>query len=115
MTSLSSSVGFHLDISILRTRDNKRIIATSEKGISFLAISEILREIGFNKSPKSLIPTKLINSLALFNRDMKSTSSMIKRGCYGADISETISIFDWDPIPFKTTLEDMTTSLKKIL
>ena len=95
--------------------DHKRIIATSQKGIPFLEISEILRELGFNKSPKSLVPTPVINSLAMFNRDMKSTSSMIKRGRYGADISETISIFDWDPIPFKKTLEDMTSSLKTIL
>tara|TARA_B100000965_G_scaffold338890_2_gene306293 strand:- start:814 stop:1830 length:1017 start_codon:yes stop_codon:yes gene_type:complete len=95
--------------------DNKRIIATSEEGISFLEISEILRELGFNKAPRSLIPNQVINSLALFNRDMKSTSSMVKRGRYGADISETISIFDWEPIPLKKTLEDMTTSLKKIV
>jgi len=40
---------------------------------------------------------------------------MINRGCYGADISETISIFDWVPIPFNKTLEDMTISLKKII
>ena len=98
-----------------RLSDQKRIIATSNKGIPFLEISQILRELGFNKSPNSLVPSKLINSLAMFNRDMKSTSSMIKRGCYGADISETISIFNWVPIPFEKTLEDMTISLKKIL
>ena len=95
--------------------DNKRIIATSQKSISFLEISKILRDIGFDKSPKSLVPTKVINSLAMFNRDMKSTSNMIKRGKYGADISETISIFDWEPTPLKKTLEDMTISLNKIL
>ena len=94
--------------------DNKRIIATSQKGIRFLEISKILRELGFNKSPKVLVPTQLINFLAMFNRDMKSTSSMIKRGRYGADISETSSIFDWKPIPLKKTLEDMTLSLKHL-
>ena len=78
-------------------------------------MGERRRELGFNKSPKSLVPNQVINSLALFNRDMKSTASMIKRGCYGADISETISIFDWNPIPLKKTLEDMTKSLTKIL
>ena len=95
--------------------DQKRIIASSDKGIPFLEISQILRELGFNKSPKNMVPTQVINSLAMFNRDMKSTSSMIKRGRYGADISETISIFDWEPTPFKKTLEDMTSSLKTIL
>ena len=105
----------HVQSLINNKSDQKRIIATSEKSISFLEISKILRELGNNKSPKRLVPTKLINSLAMFNRDMKSTSSMIKRGCYGVDISETISIFDWMPIPLKKTLEDMTISLKKIL
>ena len=42
---------------------------------------------------------------------MKSTASMIKRGCYGADISETVSLYGWEPIPFEKTLEDMTDSL----
>ena len=95
--------------------DHKRIIATSQKGIPFLEISEILRELGFNKSPKNLVPTQLIKFLAIFNRDMKSTYSMIKRGRYGADISETISIFDWEPTRLEKTLEDMTFSLKNYL
>ena len=94
--------------------DHKRIIATSSKGISFLEISNILRDLGFYKSPKYLIPNLVINSLAIVNKNMKNTASMIKRGCYGADISETISLYDWEPIPFEKTLEDMTNSLKNI-
>jgi len=105
----------HVQSLINHQTDQKRIIATSNKGIPFLEISQILRELGFNKSPNSLVPTQLINSLAMFNRDMKNTSSMIKRGYYEADISETISLFNWNPIPFKKTLEDMTISLKKFL
>ena len=94
--------------------DHKRIIVTSQEGIPFLEISKILRELGFKKSPKNSIPNQVINSLAIFNKDMKRTASMIKRGCYGADISETISLYDWEPIPFEKTLEDMTNSLKII-
>ena len=94
--------------------DHKRIIATSQKGISFLEISKILRELGFKRSPKNLIPTRVINTLAKFNKEMKSTASMIERGCYGADISETIALYDWDPIPFDKTLKDMTNSLKNL-
>ncbi len=94
--------------------DYKRIISTSQRGISFLEISKILRELGFKKSPKNLIPTQVINSLAIFNKDMKNTASMIKRGCYGANVAETISLYDWEPIPFEKTLEDMTNSLKNM-
>ena len=95
--------------------NHKRIIATSQKSIRFLEISEILRELGFNKSPKSVVPTQLINTLGIFSRNMRSTSTMIKRGRYEADISETISIFDWEPTPFKKTLEDMTISIMTII
>ena len=92
--------------------DNKRIIATSSNSIAFLEISKILREFGFDKAPKNLIPNKVINSLAPFNKEMKSTALMIKRGSYKVDISETESLFNWHPIPLRKTLEDMTNSLK---
>ncbi len=94
--------------------DNKRIIATSQKGISFLEISKILRSFGFEKSPKNLIPNQVINSLAPFNKEMRSTASMIKRGCYDTDISITRSIFDWQQIHLDETLKDMTKSLQMI-
>ena len=78
---------------------HKRIIAASKKGISYLEISNNLRELGFNRPQKGLIPTLVIKILGIFNKDMKSKSTMINRGCYGADKSETISNFDWQPIP----------------
>ena len=92
--------------------DNKRIIATSQNGIAFLEISKLLRDLGFKDSPINLIPNKVINSLAPFNKEMRSTSFMIKRGCYSVDISETKSLFNWEPINLKKTLEDMVNSIK---
>ena len=92
--------------------DNKRIIATSSNSIAFLEISKILREFGFDKAPTNLIPNKVINSLAPFNKEMKSTAVMINRGSYKVDISETELLFNWKPIPLRKTLEDMTNSLK---
>ena len=104
----------HVQSLKIQESDNKRIIATSQKGISFLEISSILRELGFKKSPNKLIPTQVIKALAMFNKDMKNTASMIKRGCYGADISETISLYNWQPIPYQKALKDMTNSLREM-
>ena len=98
-----------------RGSDNKRIIATSASSVAFLEISKILREFGFDKAPTNLIPNKVINSLAPFNKEMKSTAFMIKRGSYEVDISETELLFKWNPIPLRKTLEDMTDSLKQII
>ena len=105
----------HVDSLINQKSDNKRILATSENGIPFLDISKILRNLGFEKSPQNIIPNQVINSLAAFNKDMRITSSMIKRGFYKVDLSETISIYDWQPIPLEETLSDMTKSIQKIL
>ena len=38
----------------------------------------------------------------------------VNRGSYGADITETISIFNWEPISLEKTLIDMSNSLKQI-
>tara|TARA_Y100000589_G_C27184009_1_gene641952 strand:- start:1900 stop:2916 length:1017 start_codon:yes stop_codon:yes gene_type:complete len=94
--------------------DNKRIIATSQSSFAFAEISKILRDLGFDKSPKNLIPNQVINSLAPFKKEMRSTAFMIQRGSYETDISETISIYDWNPIPLQKTLEDMLASLERI-
>ena len=94
--------------------NNKRIIATSTKGINIMEISQILRENGYHKSPKKFIPTKIINSLAPFNKEMKSMAAMVNRGSYGADLKDTCSIFNWSPITLEKTLIDMCNSIKKI-
>ena len=94
--------------------NNKRIIATSPQAISFIDISNILRSLGYEKSPKNLIPNQVINSLAPFNKEMRTTASLIKRGCYGTDITETEKIFNWTSIPLQKTLNDMTKSLKMV-
>ncbi len=105
----------HVDSLKNQNSDNKRILATSENGIPFLDISRILRNLGFKNSPKNIIPNQVINSLAAFNKEMRITSSMIKRGFYKVDLSETISIFNWQPVPLEETLNDMTKSIQKIL
>ena len=56
----------------------------------------------------------MINFLAPFNKEMKSMAVMVNRGSYGADITETISIFNWGPISLEKTLIDMSNSLKQI-
>tara|TARA_Y100001978_G_C23681099_1_gene429064 strand:- start:606 stop:1607 length:1002 start_codon:yes stop_codon:yes gene_type:complete len=91
--------------------DNKRIIATSKNGVPFLDVAKILIELGYSKCPTNLIPNQVINSLAPFNKGMRSTSVMVKRGCYGTDISETVSLFNWEPITLRKTLDDMVKSL----
>ena len=102
----------HVESLFNNESDFKRIIASSSKAISFLEISKILRELGYYKSTLKLVPDYLINFLAIFNKDMRTSASMIKRGYFTLDISETNSIYNWEPIPFYKTMLDMTKSLE---
>ena len=56
----------------------------------------------------------MINLLAPFNKEIKSMATMVNRESFGADITETTSIFKWGPIPLEKTLIDMGNSLKQI-
>jgi len=102
----------HVEALLKMESDNLRLIVTSEKSISFLEISRILKKIGFKKCPTKLIPSFLIRFLALFNNDMKITSMMIKKGSFSVDIAKTKTLFNWVPIPLEKTLLDMTKSFE---
>ncbi len=95
--------------------DSKRIIVTSPKSISFLSISRNLRDLGYEKAPLKLVPNSLIHFLSFFSKDMKTSSLMIKKGYFNVDISQTISIYDWEPINFNETMKEMSKSLKYLL
>lgn len=95
--------------------DFKRIITSSPKAISFLEISRILRKMGHSKSTLKLVPNQIINLLAIFNKDMRTSASMIKRGNFSLDLSQTTDIYNWKPRPLYETMSDMSDSLKKFL
>ena len=97
----------HVDVLFKKESDNKRLIVSSEKSISFLDISRNLKKIGFIKCPTKLIPSILIRFLAFFKKDMKITYMMIKKGYFEVDISKTKSIFNWNPITLENSLLDM--------
>tara|TARA_B100000575_G_C23077958_1_gene620966 strand:- start:439 stop:1449 length:1011 start_codon:yes stop_codon:yes gene_type:complete len=105
----------HVDSLTNDNSDHKRIIAASSKAIPFIEISKILRKLGYYKSTLKLVPDQLIKILSIFNKDMKTSFSMIKRGSYSLDLSETTLIYDWNPIPFDKTIKDMCLSLENLV
>ena len=105
----------HVDSLTNDNSDHKRIIAASSKAIPFIEIPKILRKLGYYKSTLKLVPDQLIKILSIFNKDMKTSVSMIKRGSYSLDISETTLIYDWNPIPFDKTIKDMCLSLENLV
>ena len=106
-----------LHVKALKSNESngKRIMTTSSDGHHMTRVAEILKDNGFNKVSTKIIPTIIIKFLALFSRDMKGILSNIKRGCYNTDISDTITMFNWEPISLETTIIDMGNSINEIL
>ncbi len=105
----------HVETLTNNKSDFKRIISSSSRAISFLEISKILRNIGHKKSTLKTVPNQIIELLAIFNKDMRTSASMIKRGNFSLDLSQTTEIYNWEPTPFYKTLLDMSTSLEEFL
>ena len=74
-----------------------------------------MRKIGHKKSTLKIVPDQIIKLLAIFNKDMKTSESMIKRGNFSLDLSLTNEIYNWQPTPFYKTMLDMSNSLKEFL
>ena len=72
-------------------------------------------ESNYNHSTIKIVPDQIIKLLAIFNKDMKTSESMIKRGNFSLDLSLTNEIYNWEPIPFYKTMLDMSNSLKLFL
>ncbi len=95
--------------------DFKRIITSSSEAISFFEISKILRKIGHKKTTLKKVPDQIIKLLAIFNKDMRTSKYMIKRGDFSLDLNQTSEIYNWEPTPFFKTMVDMSNSLKNFL
>jgi len=105
----------HVETLTNRKSDFKRVITSSSKVISLLEISKILRKIGHKESTLKTVPDQIIKFLAIFNKDMRTSASMVKRGKFSLDLSRTTEIYNWKPTPFYKTMLDMSNSLKIFL
>lgn len=94
--------------------NGKRCLTTSKDYLHMSKLSSILREGGYKKAPSKNIPNFIVKFLALFSSEMKGVARNLDRK-YKADISETISLFNWKPIEIKKTILDMAESVQNIL
>jgi len=96
--------------------NGKRFIVTSEKPIAIQEIAKILKLNGYSKVSTRMAPTFLLKFLANFNDEMKGMLPFIGN-TIEADINDTMTTFNWKPIPFEQTVlntaKSVETALKK--
>jgi dihydroflavonol-4-reductase len=88
--------------------NGKRFIVTSEKPHA------IQESNGYEKVSTRLAPTFLLKFIANFNDEMKGMLPFVGN-TIEADVTDTINIFNWKPIPFEKTVLDTAESLEKAI
>ena len=92
----------------------KRFIVSSESAHTFQALVQILKNGGYDKVSTKLAPNFFLKFMAKFNRDLKGMLPFIGN-TFTADISETMKVFNWKPIPFKKTILDTASAVKAVM
>jgi len=94
--------------------NGKRFIVTTEKPHAIQEIAQILKSNGYEKVSNKLAPTFLLKFMAKFNSEAKGMLPFIGNTVQ-ADISNTMSTFNWKPISFEKTVLDSAKSVKSII
>lgn len=94
--------------------NGKRFIVASEKAYSYEILTKTLKSNGYKKVSTKLAPNFVVKLLANFSSEMKGMLPYAGK-IYVADVSETISTFNWKPIAFEKTILDTAKSIKKVL
>jgi dihydroflavonol-4-reductase len=94
--------------------NGKRFIVASEKPHAIREIAEILRSNGYDKVSTKVAPSFLLKFMSAFNDEVKGMLPFIGN-TVEADISDTMRVFNWKPIPFERTVLDAARSVQKVL
>lgn len=112
-TDVRDLAKMHVKVLQINETINKRFPLMSEKPISFLEMSKILRKHGYS-STRIVIPNVVINFLSIFSKRFKQMSYLLSVKPK-IDISITKNHLGFKPIPIHISLLDMAKSIKLIL
>ena len=92
----------------------QRFIVATKAAHSFQEITKLLKLNGFTTVGTGVVPNFMVKLLANFNSEMKGMLPYVGKK-YEADVSKTMSVFNWKPIPFKKMVLDTAESVESIL
>jgi len=94
--------------------NGQRFVVATKNPHTFKEMAQILKANGNNKVSTLEGPSFLLKLMSNFNSDLKGMKPFIGN-TYNADISKTMEVFDWNPIPFETSILDTAKSVKTIM
>ena len=94
--------------------NGKRFIVTTEEPFAFQEVAKILKSNGYDKVSTKLAPNFLLKIMGYIDREAKSMRTFIGK-TYNGDVSSTMKVFNWKPIPLEKTVLDTAKSIDSYL
>ena len=111
MSDVRDIASIHVKALTNEKANGNRFLVTTEVSHNFQEIAQILKSNGFKKVSTKLAPTFLLKFIAFFDDEMKGMLPFVGN-TIEADLSNTMSIFNWKPIPFEKTVLDTALSVE---
>lgn len=113
MVDVRDVAKLHLQALTLPTAAGKRVIAASEEPNGFQSAAQFLKDEGYKGPSTRIAPNFLLRFLAKFDRETKGMIGLLGMHL-SSDNSETRSLFNWEPIPFKQSVLETAAAVKAI-
>ena len=91
----------------------ERLIVAGTEPISFADAAKILLDAGYRGPSTKKAPSWLLQLMAIFDREAEGMLGLLGMNLT-ADNSKTREIFNWEPIPFETSVIETAKAIKKI-
>jgi len=114
MVDVRDVANHHVQAMTLPEANGKRFVSAHAQPQSFLAIAQMLNQQGYKKVPTKKVPDFIIKFMSLFDREAKSMAKFLNL-TVSCDNSQTIKLFNWNPIPIETTIADMGKTVQSFL
>ena len=113
MVDVRDVAKLHVQALTLPDAAGKRVIAASAEPNGMLSAAQILKEEGYKGPSTRVAPSFLLRLTAWFNREAAGAVGMLGMNL-SCDNSETRSLFNWKPIPFKKSVLETASTLETI-
>ena len=113
MVDVRDVAKLHVQALKLPKADNKRIIAASSEPNGFQSAAQFLKDQGYKGPSTRIAPNFLLRLMAKFDREAKGMIGLLGMDL-SSDNSETRSLFNWTPIPFKQSVLETAAAVQAI-
>jgi len=113
MVDVRDVAKLHVQALKLPKADNKRIIAASSEPNGIQSAAQFLKDQGYNGPSTRIAPNFLLRLMAKFDREAKGMIGLLGMDL-SSDNSETRSLFNWTPIPFKQSVLETAAAVQAI-